>query len=145
MKNKFLIPVFLMLTLACFGQKDITWEDLSKVTFAVKHFPSEGADFLAPTFSNSVKALDGQKVTITGYFLNISPAENLFILSKNPIASCFFCGNGGPETAIELHFGKKQVFKTDDIVAITGTIELNADKIDHFNYIIKDCQGELID
>ena len=48
------------------------------------------------------------------------------------MASCFFCGVGGPETAIELQFKTKPTFKMDDIVKITGTLELNRDDIYHF-------------
>ena len=59
------------------------------------------------------------------------------------MAACFFCGVGGPETAIELQFKNKPNFKTDEIVAITGTLKLNKDDVEHFNYILIRCEGVL--
>ena len=97
-----------------------------------------------PTFSGSVKALKGKKITIKGYFLDVIAKENTYMLSKGPMASCYFCGQGGPESAIELEFINKENFKTDDIVSITGTLELNKDDIEHFNYILKECKGILV-
>jgi hypothetical protein len=41
-------------------------------------------------------------------------------------------------------FINKQNFKTDDIVSITGILELNKDDIEHFNYILKECKGMLV-
>ncbi|WP_341220585.1 homoserine dehydrogenase [Polaribacter atrinae] len=60
------------------------------------------------------------------------------------MSSCFFCGVGGPETAVELHFKNKPNFKTDQIVAVTGILKLNRDDVEHFNYILTDCTGTLI-
>ncbi|GAB1856881.1 hypothetical protein MHTCC0001_17170 [Flavobacteriaceae bacterium MHTCC 0001] len=126
------------------AQKKITWEDLSKVTFTEQYFPAYDQNFLKPTFSDSVKALEGKLVSITGYFLNVDPSGKLYILSKGPMSSCFFCGVGGPETAMELQFVSKPKFKTDNIIKVTGKLKLNADDVDHFNYILTECKGELV-
>ena len=139
MKNRFLIACFLLSCCVCFSQKKITWEDLSKVKFTEKYFDEYDAAFLFPEFSDSVKALNGKKITITGYFLNIDPRGKLFILSKGPMSSCFFCGVGGPETAIELQFSNKQNYRTDTFVIVSGVLKLNADDVEHFNYILQDC------
>lgn len=142
MKNKIIITVILLSCFTGFAQKKITWKDLSKVTFTKKYFPAYGQDFLSPTFSPSVKALEGKKVTITGYFLNIDPNGKVFILSKGPMASCFFCGIGGPETAMELQFTKKPTFKTDQIITVTGIFKLNHDDVEHFNYILTNAEAK---
>lgn len=128
----------------CYSQKPINWNDLAKVTFTEKYFEKNDEWLLHPKFSSSVKALAGQEITITGYFLDIAPPETkIFILSKNPMATCFFCGGGGPETTMELHFINKPNFKTDNIITVRGTLQLNKDDIEHFNYILNDCEGEL--
>jgi hypothetical protein len=97
-----------------------------------------------PTFSASVKALDGKQITIKGYFLDIVAKANTYMLSKGPMASCYFCGQGGPESAIELEFINNKNFNTDDIVNITGILRLNKDDVEHFNYILKDCKGTFV-
>lgn len=142
MKNNILAGIFFLLgTLACLAQKEITWGDLAKVDYTEKFFSDFGEYFLYPKFGPEVKALEGKKVSIVGYYLDIDPTGTLFILSKNPMASCFFCGVGGPETAIELQFNAKPKFRTDDIVMVTGTLKLNADDVEHFNYILEDCDA----
>jgi hypothetical protein len=143
MKNKIYIAmVSLVFSVTLQAQKQIDWDDLAEVTFSIKYIPSFGAEFLAPTFSDHVLSLDGQEVSIVGYFINISPSENAYILSKNPMATCFFCGAAGPETAIELQFDSPQSFKTDAVVSVTGTLKLNPDDVEHFNYIITDCKAQ---
>lgn len=143
MKSKILIA-FLFFSTVCFSQKKITWKDLSKVTPTEKYFPGYEEPFLGLIFSSSVKALAGKQVTIKGYFLNLDPNEKVYILSKGPMSACFFCGVGGPETAIELQFATKQKFKTDDIVAVTGTLKLNNTDIEHCNYILANCKAKLL-
>jgi len=125
-----------------FSQKKVTWEDLAKVTYTEKFFPLYDEYFLYPEFSSSVKALEGQLITVTGYFLDVDPEGKMFVLSKGPMSSCFFCGTGGPETAIELNSNIKLNFKTDDVVIIKGRLTLNKDDVEHFNYILKDCKGK---
>lgn len=144
MRNKDIYIIFLFVCSFCFGQQNITWQDLSKIKFTDKYFSEYDAYFMYPTFSPSVKALEGKQIKIKGYFLDIIAKENTYMLSKGPMASCYFCGQGGPESAIELEFINKENFKTDDIVSITGILELNKDDIEHFNYILKECKGILV-
>lgn len=144
MKNKILILFLLFFVTICFGQQKVTWQDLSEVTFTEKFFPKFNDTFLHPTFSLSIKQLEGKTIKVKGYFLNISPNEKLYILSKGPMSACFFCGVGGPETAIELQFAQKQTFKTDDIVTVTGILKLNDTDVEHFNYILTNCKAELL-
>ncbi|MCL5127770.1 hypothetical protein [Algibacter sp. L4_22] len=144
MKNKILIAILLFTHALCYSQQKITWEDLAKVTYTDKFFPAYDDYFKHPDFSASVKTLEGKKITIKGYFLNIDPNGKLFMLSKGPMSACFFCGQGGPETAVELQFTNVKHFKTDNIVSMTGTLKLNASDVEHFNYILIECEGELV-
>ncbi|MEM6684883.1 MAG: hypothetical protein AAF617_03720 [Bacteroidota bacterium] len=144
MKNKILITFLLLASAVSFAQKKITWQDLAKIKYEKKYFPEYGEYFMYPYFSDAVKALEGKKVIITGYFLNIDPEGKLFVLSKAPMASCFFCGVGGPETAIEIQFPTKPNFKTDDIVTISGVLKLNSDDVEHFNYILTNSDAKLV-
>ncbi|WP_420553299.1 hypothetical protein [Tenacibaculum aiptasiae] len=143
MKNKVLFIVFVSIVSLCFSQQKVTWDDLSKVKFRDKYFPEYDDTFLHPTFSESVKSLNGKSIAITGYFLNVDPKGKIFILSKGPMSSCFFCGVGGPETAIELQVIGKRKFKTDAIVTAKGILKLNNNDVEHFNYILTECKIEL--
>lgn len=143
MKNKVLFTCILLYSSFCFSQQKVTWKDLAKVKFTDKYFPEYDDTFLQPEFSTSVKNLEGKQITITGYFLNIDPKGKLYILSKGPMSACFFCGIGGPETAVELQSTFKRKFKTDQIVTVTGTLKLNGSDVEHFNYILINCKATL--
>tara|TARA_B110001454_G_C12664457_1_gene410943 strand:- start:782 stop:1219 length:438 start_codon:yes stop_codon:yes gene_type:complete len=144
MKNKIIMTLILLSSFVSYAQMKITWKDLSKVKFVEKYFPDYEEYFLHPYFSSSVKILDGVKITITGYFLDIDPRGKLFILSKGPMSSCFFCGVGGPETAMELQFSSKPSFKMNDIITVTGILELNDSDLEHFNYILANSKGKIV-
>ena len=64
MKSKLLILVFLACFFSGFGQKNLTWDDLSDVTFTEKYNEKFKADFLFPEFGPSVKALEGKEISI---------------------------------------------------------------------------------
>ena len=144
MRNKILHLIILLSCSLCFCQQQITWDDLAQVTYTDKYFPDYDDYFMYPEFLASVKALEGKLITIKGYFLNIYPEEKVYVVSKGPMSACFFCGQAGPETAIELQFANTPNFKTDNIVSITGTLQLNKDDIEHFNYILIGCNGIII-
>ncbi|MDO6737427.1 hypothetical protein [Wenyingzhuangia sp. 2_MG-2023] len=144
MKNKILIAITLLTYSLGYTQQQITWDDLAKVTYTEKFFPTYDEYFMYPEFSAFVKNLEGKQITISGYFLSVDPKEKLYILSKGPMSACFFCGQGGPETAIELQFSNTKNFETDNIVRVTGTLKLNKDDVEHFNYIFTECKGELV-
>ncbi len=119
-----------------YAQQKVTWEQLAQVTFTEEYFVAYDDYFLKPHFKPSVKAIKGKTISVTGHFLNIFPEENVYILSKTPMSACFFCGVGGPETTVELHFKNVPSFKTDDIIQVTGVLSLNAEDVEHFIYIL---------
>ncbi len=136
MKIKF-IYLFILTIQFVSGQEMVNWQDLTDVSFTEKYTKELEDNYAFPTFGESVIGLDNKKITISGYFLDLSSNGTTYILSKNPFASCFFCGNGGPETVIEIHFNEKQTFKTDQLVTITGTLQLNDTDVNHTIYAIK--------
>lgn len=96
-------------------------------------------DILYPIFGNSVKELNHKRLAISGYMIPLNVTERLYALSRNPYASCFFCGQGGLETVISLKFSKKpRRFKTDEYLTVQGTMELNETNVDDFIYIFRD-------
>jgi len=144
MKNNILFFFLFFFSFLSFSQQEITWHDLSKIKFTKKYFKEYDDYFMYPEFLPSVKALESKKITIKGYFLDLGIGNDTYVLSKGPMSSCYFCGQGGPETAIELQFTNSSNFKTDAIVAVTGILKLNQNDVDHFNYILTDCTGVLV-
>lgn len=87
--------------------------------------PSTGA--YTPKFPSLLEAqYEGQEVIISGYLIPIDIEAERYALSKNPFSSCFFCGNAGPETVVELKFESSPGrFATDKYLPIKGILRLN--------------------
>ncbi len=141
MRKVLLLFNFIIYSHVVQSQTEITWKTLDDVTFEDKYLEEVQAMYYYPTFGESVKALDGKQVVIKGHMLVIDPKKGIYILSRYPYASCFFCGNGGPESIIELKLSPDHPsFKMDQRVKVVGTLQLNPDDIYQCNYILKDAQ-----
>lgn len=120
------------------GPAEINWKKLSDVKFTRKLNKEVSMYFLYPTFGPDVLALKGKEIQIRGYIIPVDENENIYVISAQPMASCFFCGGSGPESIMELQFkNRKEKFKTDEIRTIKGTLLLNPGDIEHLNYILK--------
>ena len=68
--------------------------------------------------------------------LTLAPDEGIFVLSENPYADCFFCGFGGPESAIELELNPGyDDFLMDELVTV-GILRLKRDDVSSGVYIM---------
>ncbi len=144
MYRSFLIVLFVTFAgVAATAQQQLTWEDFADVNFEQVYNEEYDVYFLTPTFGEKIKYYSGKQVRIKGYFLDISGSGAVFLISQNPMASCFFCGAAGPETIVEAHFKEQPSFKTDQIVTVTGVLKLNANNVNYCNYILKEAVGQL--
>lgn len=97
--------------------------------------------FLYPTFPPELKALVGKEVELTGFHIPLEiSATKMVIMSKFPMAECFFCGGSGPESVAVIYLREKpsKRLKMDDIIRISGKLVLNEHDVDELNFIIKD-------
>lgn len=118
-----------------------SWKTLEDVVFDKKWNADEGMYVLYPKFGESVRAIEGKTITITGYVIPIDYSGNIYVLSANPYSSCFFCGGAGPESVMSLKFSKKgKRFRTDERVTFTGVLRLNAHDVYELNYILLDAE-----
>lgn len=140
MKIKSILFLFLfsLLSISAFSQKTIAWKDVMDIYAKEVRFSEKNPTLAIKGQGMSLKDIEGKKITITGYFLDLDPDGEWFMVSKNPFATCFFCGGAGPETVIELFKFKnvKKKFKTDDIVTVTGTIKMIAENEDDVGFVI---------
>ena len=108
-----------------FIKPEIDWLKLRDVYYK-SEYQGEYGYTQTPYFGQEVEALNNKEVKITGYMLTLSPDEGIFVLSQNPYADCFFCGYGGPESAIELRLKPGyDSFLMDELVTVTGILRLN--------------------
>ncbi len=141
MKKIIAILICFFVGLSLSAQLEVTWQDLSKVTFEDKYYEDLDAYYWYPTFSESVLDLEGKQIAITGYVIPVDYESNYYILSANPYASCFFCGGAGPETVIELEFeADDNYFTTDQRLGFKGTLRLNKEDVYKMNYILENAE-----
>lgn len=120
----------------------LTWEDLQDVKFEEKYYEEAEQLLLFPTFGDSIKAKEGESWVISGYVIPVTPGDKdnppLYVLSANPFSACFFCGNAGPESVVELELEDPYVlYGTDEFRSFEGTLRLNDSNIDRLNYILE--------
>jgi hypothetical protein len=125
------------------GKLQLTWAMLSKTAFRRQYIDSLAAYASIPYFPLALKKIEGQAVRMRGFVIPVEETgdEKVLVLSANPYSSCFFCGNAGPESIMDIKLrdpksGKR--FNRDNQVTFSGTLRLNATDFNFFNYILED-------
>lgn len=123
MLKKITLGILFISSLSILGQKSLVWPVLGMTTYNEDHQTGQ----LKPNFpSTLVSQYEGEEVIIAGYLIPIDVEAKQYALSKNPFSSCFFCGNAGPETVLELRFAEDPGrFATDKFLPIKGILQLN--------------------
>ncbi len=128
-----------LVTTVGYPQQESVWKDLADVTYKIGE--DEWGELYLPVFSDNIKKLEGTEVVADGYII---PFEGMFkpehiIISALPLAECFFCGAGGPETVMEVML-KDPVKYTSKRVKVKGTLTLNDNDPEKLMYILQDAQ-----
>ncbi|MCB0644008.1 MAG: hypothetical protein KDC44_20320 [Phaeodactylibacter sp.] len=123
----------------------LDWNMLSKIDFEERYNDSIADYIYYPIFHPSLKVLNRQPVIIKGYIIPFEEtgSEQVLILSAFPFTNCFFCGNAGPESVMDVklrpnHPRKK--FKQDAVTTFKGTLRLNDTDLYYLNYILEDAE-----
>ena len=114
------------------------WEMFSGITRERRYIEEANAYYRFPIFSQELKAKAGKEITISGYYLPYSKVDSVIIISRFPIASCFFCGKAGLESVamVELEKAAKSSYRTDQILTVTGKLTLNSSDIKKLAFVI---------
>ena len=91
-----------------------------------------------PKFNDDIKALDGTKIKIKGFMIPLqeTTTTTYFMLSYFPFSNCYFCGQAGPETVMEIKAAKPFTY-TEKPITVSGTLKLNRDDEEHLFYILE--------
>lgn len=121
------------------AQEPLTWEDLADVRFEETYLETLGTVYPVAEFGKAMRKRENRTVRIAGYLLPLSVGSDDYALSAAPFAACFFCGQAGPETVIELHLRKTESwFAMDRFVLVEGRLRLNADDPDRLYYVLEE-------
>ncbi len=135
----------LLLTYSVFGQGgESVWKTLSKVDYKITE--DEYGELYVPVFSEKVKKLGEQTVSLTGYIIPSGGLDGVFepehfILSSLPVSACFFCGVGGPETVMEVYMAEPIEY-TDEPIRLEGKLVLNDYDNYQLMYILEEAKYE---
>lgn len=118
------------------AQINIDWINLADVTFEEVKEEGNLLSYNQATFGESLAELAGKEVQITGYIIPMDPMGITYVLSRNPNATCFFCGGAGPETVLQLQMlpGTLNRYTTDDRLTFKGILKLNEKDINSLTY-----------
>jgi hypothetical protein len=116
----------------------LNWKLLGMIKF-IKKADKEYGEIMYPQVSALLKQKATKKIAISGFIIPIDNTS--FALSKYVFASCFFCGNAGPETIMGIKFkGITPKLKTDQYVTLVGTFRINENDVEDWIYHIDNAE-----
>ncbi len=122
-KILFIIACLFFLTSNLVAQMptELTWKQLMNITFE-----EDEEDEMTPIFSAEMQSYNFQTVMVEGFMIPVDVDGDHYVLSAFPYSSCFFCGNAGPESIVELKLTRKrQRFQMDDARKFKGMLVLS--------------------
>jgi len=112
----------------------LNWKLLGMIKF-IKKADKEYGEVMYPQVSPLLKQKEKKQIAISGFIIPID--NTTYALSKNVFASCFFCGQAGPETIMGIKFkGETPKLKTDQYVTLVGTFRINEKDVEDWIYHI---------
>lgn len=123
------------------------WADLLQLKFSIK-FDQEVDDVIfKPKFTSKIKAYENKYIEVEGFIIPYEIAANAmgdldddgqkFMFSAFPLASCFFCGEAGAESVMEVS-PKEPIAYSKEKIKIRGKLELNESDYLKLPYLLKD-------
>jgi len=114
----------------------LNWKLLGQIKYLKKPSKDYPEGVMFPIINPTLKAKNTKTIYMSGF---IVPIDNKnYALSKNVFASCFFCGQAGPETIMGIKFKNPTTkLKTDQYVTLQGTFRYNDDDVDDWIYHIE--------
>jgi hypothetical protein len=138
--QKIIFTLFIAIscTFSAFSQTESMWKTLAKLTYTKKYDEVLGMKVDMPVFSKDILAYQGKEVKIKGYIVPIDGYKNHqeFILSAFPYNMCFFCGQAGPETVMEI-VAQTPIKYTAEAIIIKGKLKLNDTDVNSLMYSLE--------
>ena len=126
-----------------YGRYQIPWELLLQVKFQEVFSDTMGMMVNLPIFNDTLQYLEGKTVIVEGYYIPVDETgdADIVILSAYPFSQCFFCGNAGVESIIDIFpIDKLPRIKADHKITFEGRFHLNKDDFDYLIYNLYDAK-----
>ncbi len=127
------------------GYFELSWAALARTTFRQTWVDTVAAYAAIPRFPAALKALEGQKVLMRGYVIPVEETGDyqVLVLSAFPYTQCFFCGQAGPESIMDIKLKnptKEKRYSRDQKTTFQGYLKLNDNNLNYFNFIIEEAE-----
>lgn len=114
----------------------LSWKLLGQIKYIKKASADYPEGVMFPVVNPTLKAKNKKPIVMSGFIIPIDNKN--YALSKNVFASCFFCGQAGPETIMGIKFKNPNMkLKTDQYVTIQGTFRYNDSDVDDWIYHVE--------
>lgn len=114
----------------------LSWKLLGQIKYIKKSTDDYPEGVMFPVVNPTLKAKSKKTIIMSGFIIPID--NKSYALSKNVFASCFFCGQAGPETIMGIKFKNPNMkLKTDQYVTLEGTFRYNDSDVDDWIYHIE--------
>jgi hypothetical protein len=126
--SKLLLFFLLTFSASASAQSLVSWDTFAQVTFHKQYSETFGfeVNVKPPEFAPKLLAYQGKEILVKGYVIPVDVELGMYMVSANAFANCFFCGNAGPETVVEIFPASKLPrFSTDQIVTFKGILQIN--------------------
>lgn len=115
------------------SQFTLEWTNFTRTTYEL----DENGAYVNPVYPESLREWDGKDIMIVGYIVPVNVQLRSYVISQYPLEQCFFCGNAGPETVIQLYFKDAPPrLLTDQYVILKGRLELQQQKPGSFFFTL---------
>ena len=114
----------------------LSWKLLGQIKYVKKPSDDYPEGVMYPVINSTLKAKNKKPIVMSGFIIPID--NKTYALSKNVFASCFFCGQAGPETIMGIKFKNPEIrLKTDQYVTLQGNFRYNDNDVDDWIYHIE--------
>ena len=140
--------LFLGISTDTLGQKRDVWSTLGLMKYERQFSENDGISGntgAGSKFRPLIEALDGEDIELSGYIIPLSgqKAQSHLMFSLYPFANCFFCGNAGPETVMEVFMKEgKKVEYTDERITLKGKFKFLGNRTDDVMFHL--LEGEVV-
>ena len=137
---KQLLLLLIVLTCCCgslYAQENVSWEELADVEWSEQYDSTTAVSLLIADFGPEALKHQNKEVYISGYVIPLDALGIQFALSRTNYASCFFCGQAGPETVMDLIVTPGSIPVTrynNHLLKFKGTLILQEVNPNGFNY-----------
>jgi uncharacterized membrane protein YcgQ (UPF0703/DUF1980 family) len=139
----FIVFCILAISAAAIQKEPDLWGLFAKTRFTEKLNRQLSMYFLYPSFPAELMEMEGKEITLSGFYIPLDMNDDrTVILSKFPMAQCFFCGGAGSESVAVAYLKDRhpKKIKTDQIIKVRGRLSLNDKDVDELTFIIKDAK-----